>query len=80
MDKDFLMSLETPDFTAVVRPLSSIPGTKLMEMISETNPGRQFSIAVELLRDELPAEKTSEYDSLSMPELTEVITRWIESY
>ena len=80
MDRDFLINLETPDFGAIVRPMSALPGIKLMEMISETNPGRQFSIAVELLRDELPSEKLSEFDALAMPELMNLVTKWIESY
>jgi hypothetical protein len=75
-----LVCIETPDFSAVVKPMSELPAMKIMNLMTESEAGKQFAIAVALFRDELSSEKLAELDALTMPELTVVITKWVESY
>lgn len=80
LDEHALINIETPDFTAVVRPLSEMPAMKLMPIITSSDAGQQFHMTVELFRDQLSVDKLAELDNLNIQQLTAVVTKWVESF
>ncbi len=76
MDK-FLVNITTPDFTAVVPPMSSIPAHKIIEMLSLKDPMEQFVKALSLFRGVLSEDKVGELDELNMEQTVLVINKWV---
>jgi hypothetical protein len=75
MDK-FLVNITTPDFTAVVPPISSMPANKIIEMMSLKDPMEQFVKALEMFRNALSEDKVDELDELNMEQTILVINKW----
>lgn len=73
----FLVNVSTPDFSAIVPPISSMPHPKMLPIVSAKDSMDQFVAALDLFREQLSVDKVSELDALTMEQVVKVITVWV---
>jgi hypothetical protein len=74
----FLVNITTPDFTAVVPPISSMPASKIIAMMRIEEPLGQFSAALDMLRECLSVDKVDDLDALTMEQAVAVVSVWVK--
>jgi hypothetical protein len=75
-----LQQIKTDHFSAWVLPLYSLPASKIYPLInSETDAGKQMSIMIQLMRENLAPDLIDEYDNLTMQQTLTFLMEWARS-
>ena len=73
-----LVQLKNWKFEALVPSFQDMPANKVLQIFNSSESTRQFDGLRELLRDALPPEKVTEFDSLGIGDLMEIVAQWVK--